>query len=244
MSDTADDLADIRKQIDSEFDKTRMTATLRLRELNPLPPEGLAFVQELAQDPSREVRTLARDILKEQGVDTGTRQEARRELALKSAKGATLLALISLGSAGTGIAITALSLVSYYTQGRFPYPEPVAVLFWVNALLTAPFVIAAIVLFVPSRMVQRLIATLALVSIVGALLASVGLRALYMEYWAFQFPQKVQQAYLEFLSPFRVAVMLLPVILGQTMMLYFLSSRRYGIVLDEGDAVDSPPRET
>lgn len=217
----------IREKVSSPAEQHRMQAVLHLREWKQLPPEGLALLEGLLADPSREVRTAARDVLKEHGRDVVSRQEARQEEIRVENRGNGLLALISFSSAGTGILATALTLISHYTMGRFPFPNGVMVLFWLNLALTVPYILLGLLLFLPGRGPRNLALGYAVLSLVGSLAAMFLLQGIFERSWSYQFSEARAQAYLSFLAPWRVGFMLLPLILGQSMLLYFLSNRRF-----------------
>lgn len=237
------ELDDIREQMGSEYEKIRMTSLLRLQELKTMSPAILEMVETLSADSSREVRTAARALLKSHGQDVTSKDQRRQSRVQKQHKGNIILALVSFGSASTGILATIFTLISYYTMKKFPFPEPAAVLFWVNAILTVPYMILGGLLLFPGQTQRSIASGYALFSLIGSLAAILGVQPLYNHFWAVQFTIEKQASYSAFLSPERVVIMLLPVILGQAMLLYFTSSLSIKESLDGQAGAQSPGSE-
>lgn len=182
-------------------------------------------VEALLNDPSRQVREQVRHL----GPFTVAARAARsQEEAPSLSPGEDspprpMMALVSFGSAATGVLATALSLMHYYALGNFPYPSPLEVLLAVNAVLTLPFVVLGGLLLMPGRAQKKLALWGAWVSLLGSLLMIAGLQVAFDQWWAYQFSTEKQLAYRDFLSPVQVAMAMLPVLLGQGMQLYFAS---------------------
>ena len=162
-----DTWASIKAQYERDTEHSRMQAVLRLQEWEELTPEAIEMLRDLSEGEYRSIRNAARDVLKNHGHDLVTADANRLVEARAEGRSKALLAIISLGSTGTGVLITALSFLSYYTMGRFPFPEPLAVLFWTNTLFTLPFIAVAALMIFPGGGPKAVAGILALVSLIG-----------------------------------------------------------------------------
>lgn len=221
------DIAALLGQLKTGNEEARMKALLVLRDLRTLDPETTTTLEHAAtHDAAREVRMLAREVLRKGApspVVAGTMTSTTRpeELPQAGPSGNWLQSVIELSSTGTGVIATVLSMANYYMLGRFPFPEPIAVLFWLNLLLTFPYVIIAALLAFPGKLQRQIAVGYGLVSIAGCIAAMMSLQPLFEKYWAHQFTNAMAAMYYNFLAPFQVGIMLMPVLLGQTMIIFF-----------------------
>ena len=221
------DISALLVQLREGNEESRMKALLVLRDLRSLDPETSTQLEQVAaHDESRTVRMLAREVLRKGAPSpvvaaTMTSTSKPSDLAQVGPAGNWLQSLIEVSSAGTGIIATALSMANYYMLGRFPFPEPIEVLFWLNLLLTFPYIVIAGLLAFPGRLQRQIAVGYGLFSIAGCIAAMMGLRPLFVQYWSFQFTNAMANLYYNFLAPFQVGIMLMPVLLGQTMIIFF-----------------------
>lgn len=210
-------------QLDASDEKVRVQALLTLQGHGGAYPEALVRrLDQLSGDPSRIVREQARVLA------AGVRSP--RSVALSALGAAHLpenaspangvLALLSFGSATSGLLLTVMSLIQYYALGGFPFPSPLEVLFWLNLGLTLPFVLLGVVLLLPGRGQKRLAVSGAWVSVLVWLGVALGARNVFERLWLEHFTPAMQLKYLAFLSPGTLLVALAPLLAGQLLLAY------------------------
>jgi len=199
-----------------------------------LSAELTRWVRQLEADPSRPVRQLSREILAEleRRADGGVDDDIPQPLEVKGERypGSVLLALIAWGSALTGVLMTGMSLLNYFMLGHFPYPNALDVLLSVNLVLTLPHLVIGILLLAPGKVQKRLALAHAYFSLVLCVVLIVGLGPAFDRWWVYQFTEADQTLFRNFLSPVQLAMVFLPVIAGQTLLIYFLAQ-----ILPQGD---------
>lgn len=227
---------ELLERLSSPEEQTRYQALLELRDAASVPSPVLAArLESLEEDPSRLVRQLARELSVQHRPAVAEAEEV--VAAPEQSPGSTLLALISMGSALTGLLGVGMSLLNYYLFQRFPFPAPIDVLGVVILVLVLPYVALALLLLFPGRLQKRIALGYAYFSLVLCLVLVAGLLPAFDTWWYYQFTERDQILFRNFLSPFQVALALSPVLAGQLLQIYYLNQ------FLAGDRVDVGPKE-
>ena len=237
-------LPEVIKQLDEQEEDRRYKALVAIRDAKPEWTRELVLaIQRLEDDPSRPVRQLARDLLERAGREMAGDDRGADDLPVplepddEPYPGSLLLALMAWGSCFTGVAMIGLSLVNYFTLGKFPFPNPLEVLTTVFLGATLPFFVVGVILLTPGRAQKRLALYFAYFAIILFVVLTFALGPIFESRWAVQFTLEDQALFRHFLSPFQLAMLFLPIFAGQGMLIYYLS-----IYLTQGDARRSANR--
>lgn len=221
---TPEEVTTWMRALDASEERERYRALLALAQApRPFSPEQVKRLEQLLNDPSRLVREQVRQLgpftvaARAARLDAPSPGGVRPELSPAS----PLLALLSFGSAIPGLMASALSLMAYYAQGRFPFPSPLEVLLVVNLGLVLPFLLMGGLLMTAGLTPKRLAQGLAYGALLGALVLTFGLQPAFDAWWALQFTEEQVQRYRAFVSAQQVGMALLPLYVGQLFQLYF-----------------------
>ncbi len=223
------DVQEVLKRLDDEEEARRYKALVAIRDAKvDWSADLIRALRRLENDPSRPVRQLARELLDQAAREVG--QEGGDdgipvplEPDDEPYPGTLLMALMSWGSAFTGVAFAGLSLVNYFTLGRFPFPRPFEVLTAVLLGATLPYILIGVMLLTPGRAQKRLALFYAYFSLFAFAVLTFALGPIFEAYWAIQFKLADQALFRHFLSPLQLAMLFLPVFAGQGLLIYYLN---------------------
>jgi len=216
---------ELLEELSSREEDTRYKALVKLRDPDVAITEALVRrTHEMLNDSSRPVRDMAREILQ---TRVRTRSEVQGEISperdTSPYPGSMLLALISWASALTGILGTAFCILSYYLEKKLPFPNAIDTIVIVNLVLTLPYLVIGLLLLFPGKGIKQLAYYHGILSLLLCLALVVGTIQVFEAYWAIQFTTEDAERFRNFLSPFQMALLLMPVIAGQSLQIYFLS---------------------
>jgi len=220
---------EVLQRLDDEDETTRYKALVAIRDAQFEWTDELArALVRLEEDPSRPVRQLARELVdRARRGELGARPSTQDiPVPLKPDSepypGSLLFALMSWGSGLTGILIIALSLINYFTLGRFPFPQPFTVLTTVFLAATLPYLVIGIMLLAPGKAPKTLALFYAYLSLAACVALIFGLGPAFDAYWAVQFTLADQETYRRFFKASQLLQVFLPIIAGQAMLIYYL----------------------